>query len=262
FQRIPGTILGLLKPIGRPPPPALGHLRHRQQPLDFTAIAGVDAKDIPDGEIVVGSLDDPNRISSSHVALGDDSQVSPRSQRLREVARKHPVVHSNAKPPARYARLGNLKNGRPDLPAFADKRVVHLNPFGREVFAKLTVGQRSANLLCPPACVFDGVGVERLVGPAVRLAIRLVIAGEIDTSGRDPAGDRGFPDRALGGPAVVFEMTHVADVDAQDLADGSCHWLPFFSMRRAILWSAARIAAFIYFALYSRYGRDAVAQTN
>ena len=49
----------------RPPPPALGHPGNRKQPLGFIAITGVDAKYISDGEIMIGSLDDPDLISGA-----------------------------------------------------------------------------------------------------------------------------------------------------------------------------------------------------
>src|SRR5262249_22960583 len=100
------------------------------------------------------------------------------------------VIHPNPEPPARDSRLGNLKNRGPDLPTLSDERVVHLNPFRREIFAELPVRERSADLLFPPPCVFDRVGVDRLVGAAVGVAIRLVVAGEIDASGGDPTDDR------------------------------------------------------------------------
>src|SRR5262249_31673683 len=175
FGRIRGAALGLLQPIVHPPPPALRHPGNRKQPLDFIAITGVDAKYISDGETMIGSLDYPDLISGPHLTLDDYSEVRPGSQRLGEAARKHLIVHPNSMPPARYARLGNLKNRGPDLPTLADERIVHLNPFGREIFAELTVRKRSADLLCPPPCVFDGVGVDRLVGSPVCLAIRLVV---------------------------------------------------------------------------------------
>src|SRR5215813_70942 len=124
----------------------------------------VDAKYISDGEIMIGSLDYPDLISGAHIALDDYSQVSPRSQRLCEAPRKHLIVHPNAEPPARYARLGNLKKGGSDLPTLSDERIIHLDPLRREVFAKLTVCKRSAELLFPPSYVFDGVGVDRFIG--------------------------------------------------------------------------------------------------
>jgi len=150
------------------------------------AITGVDAEYMSNGEIMIGSLDYPDLVSGPHIALDDYSEVRPRSRRLGESARKHLIVHPNSKPPARNSRLGNLKNYRPDLPTLADERIVHVNPFCREIFAKLTVGKRSADLLFPPARVFDGVGVERFIGSPVRLAIRLLISGEIYTSGCNP----------------------------------------------------------------------------
>ncbi len=139
---------------------------------------------------MIGSLDYPDPISGPHITLDDYSEVRPRSQRLGEAARKHLVVHPNSKPPARYARLGNLKNNGSDLPTLSDERIVHLNPFRRKILAKLTVCKRSADLLFPPPCVFNGVCVDHFIGSPVCLAIRLVVSGKIYTSGCDPTGDR------------------------------------------------------------------------
>jgi hypothetical protein len=169
----------------RPPPPALGHPRNREQPLGLIAVMGVDAKYIPDSEIMIGCLDYPDLISGAHITLDDYSQVSPGSQRLGEATRKHLIVHPNSKPPARYPRLGNLKNCGPDLPALSDERIVHFDPFHREVFAKLTVRKGSANLLFPPPYVFDGVGIDHFIRSPVCLAIRLVVSCKVYTSGCD-----------------------------------------------------------------------------
>src|SRR5947209_303066 len=115
---------------------------------------------------MTGFLDYPDLVSSAHTPLDDDSQVSARPHRLGEAARKDRIVHPNPKSPARDPRLGNLKNSGPDLPTLSDERIVHLDTFGREVFAKLAVGKRSADLLFPPPCVLDGVGVDRFIGPS------------------------------------------------------------------------------------------------
>jgi hypothetical protein len=88
-----------------------------------------------------------------------------------------------------------------------------MNPLGREIFAELAVRKRSADLLSPPPCIFDGVGVDRLVGSAVRFAIRLVVPGKVYTSGCDPTNDRGLPDGTLGRTTVVFELARSADAD-------------------------------------------------
>jgi hypothetical protein len=190
FGHIREAAFGLLKQIICPPPPALGHPGNRKQPLGLSAITGVDAKYISDGEIMIGSLDYPDLISGAHITLDDYSQVSPGSQRLGEAARKHLIVHTDSKPPARYARLGNLKNSGPDLPTLSDERIVHLDPLRREVFAKVTVRKRSTDLLCPPPYIFDGVCVDRFIGSAVCLAIRLVVSVKIYTSGCDPTDGR------------------------------------------------------------------------
>jgi hypothetical protein len=72
----------------------------------------------------------------------------------------------------------------------SDERIIHVNPYCREILAKLTVDENSADLVFPPARVFNGVGVERFVGSPVRLAIRLVISGKIYTSGCNPTDGR------------------------------------------------------------------------
>jgi hypothetical protein len=41
------------------------------------AITGVDAKDVSDGETMVGPLDDLDLIPGPHLTLDDDSQVGP-----------------------------------------------------------------------------------------------------------------------------------------------------------------------------------------
>src|SRR5262249_48163679 len=133
-----GAILGLLKQLVRPPPPALGHSGNRKQPVGFVAIACVDAKHIANGEIVIGSLGDADRIAGPHVTFDYDSQVSPGPQRLGEAAREQLIIHPNSKPPARNSRLAHLENRGPNLPTLADERLVRVNPECRKVFAKLT----------------------------------------------------------------------------------------------------------------------------
>jgi hypothetical protein len=129
------------------------------------------------------------------------------------LARKHFIIYANSKPPARDSWLGNLENRSADLPALADERFIHLNPFGGEILAKLAVFKRSADLLLPPPCVFDGVCVDHFVGSAMCLAVCLIVAGKVHTSDRDPTDGRRFPDSTSGGATAVFELAHATDVD-------------------------------------------------
>src|SRR5262249_28403416 len=128
------------------------------------------------GEIMTGSLDHPDLISSPHITLDDDAQVSPGPQRVDEAARKQLIIHPDSKPPARDSRLRNLKHGGSDVPTLSDERIVRLNPFNREIFAELTVCKRSADLLLPPPCVFDGVCVDRFIGSTMRFSVRLGVS--------------------------------------------------------------------------------------
>jgi hypothetical protein len=177
--RIRRAIFDLLQEVIRPPPPARRHPGNRKQPFDFIAITRVYAKYISDGEIMIGFLDYPDLIAGPHITLDNYSQVRPRSQRLGEAARKRLIVHPNSKPPARDSRLGNFKNKGTDLPTLSDECIVHLNPFCREILAKLTVCKRSANLLFPPPCVLNSVCVDDFVTPPVCPAIRLVVSGKL-----------------------------------------------------------------------------------
>ena len=65
----------------------------------------------------------------------------------------------------------------------------------------------------------------------VALAIRLVISGEIDTSGGDPTDGGCLPDSTPGRATAVFELAHATDVDGKDLPYGSCHRLASFQVR-------------------------------
>jgi hypothetical protein len=179
-----------LKQIARPPFPTLGHFWNAKQPVGFVVSACVDAKHIANGESVIRSLDHADLVSGCQITLDKDAQVSPGAQRLGEAARKHLVIHPDAKAPAWDARLGNLENGGPNLPALADERLVRVNSLRCEVFAKLTGLKEAPDFLFPPMHVFDSVGVDRLVGTTMGLAIRLVVTGKIDTSGGDPPEDR------------------------------------------------------------------------
>lgn len=71
FGRLGGLAFALLKPINRPPLPALRHSRSRKQPLGFIAITGVDAKYVSDGETMSRPLDYPDLITRPHATLDD-----------------------------------------------------------------------------------------------------------------------------------------------------------------------------------------------
>jgi len=145
----------------------------------------VDAGHIPYGEIVIGAANYSDLVTTTYASLDDDSQISAGSHGLGETSGKNRVVHSNSKPPARHPRSRNLKNSGPKLPTLTDKRIAHVDAFGREVFAKLAEFNRAAKLLFPPARVFNGICIDRLVESAMRLSIRLMVAVEVYASNRD-----------------------------------------------------------------------------
>src|SRR5262249_7820057 len=66
-----GLASTLLKPIYRPPLPALGHSRNRKQPRDVIAITGVDAKYVPDGKTMSRPLEYPDLVTRPYRTLCD-----------------------------------------------------------------------------------------------------------------------------------------------------------------------------------------------
>src|SRR5215813_5662575 len=189
-----------------PSSPTLRQLWNRKQARHLIAIARIDAKHISDCEVVIRLLHDPDLVSGANIALEDDSEIGPGSQRLGEAAWERLVVHPDSEPPTRDSRLGNLEDRAPDLPTLADERVVELHPFRGQVLSELAVRERTANLPFPPALVLHRIDIDGLVEPAVCLEIRLAVAREIDAPSRDPSVYRRFPDRALGGATVVIEL--------------------------------------------------------
>src|SRR5260221_8722601 len=115
---------------------------------------------------MAGSGEHRDRVRGCRIAVEDDPRVSPGPQRLGEAQREFLVIHPDSEPPARYPRLRDLENRAPDLPMLPDERLVHLDPLGREVFAKLAARKRSADLLLPPSWVSDGTGVDGFAGLA------------------------------------------------------------------------------------------------
>src|SRR5262249_16678103 len=188
--RLRSASLGLLQVMFRPPSPAIGHPRDREEAPDLLPIEGVDAENIADREIVIGALNDLNLIARADIALDNDAQIGPGAQGLGEAAREELVVHPHPQAPTGHPRLGDLQPRGPDRPALPDEGAVHVDALRRKVLAKLAVGKRSADLLFPPPRVFNRVGVGHFVGPPVCLAIGLVVSGQIYPPDCDPTDDR------------------------------------------------------------------------
>src|SRR5262245_11143459 len=145
FGGIWGGAPGLPKYAGRPCLPGPGHSGNREQPPRFLPITGVDAKHVADADSVVRTFNHANLVPRAEEALDKDSQIRSGTQRLREAPDEAFVVHPDAEPPARHARLRDLEDAGPDLPALADEGLVHVDPFGRQVLAELPILERSAH---------------------------------------------------------------------------------------------------------------------
>jgi hypothetical protein len=196
-----------------PSSPAFRDAGNSEQSLDLVSISSVDSKYVSNRQIVIRPFDDPDLISSGDRALDDDAQICSGSQRFGKSAHKSLIVHPNSKPPARDPWFGYFKYGGADRPALAYERVIHRDSFRREVFPKLAVLKRSAELLFPPPHVFYGVRIHRLIRPSVRFAIGLIVSFKIYPPGRDTAGDRGFPNRAFGRPTVKIKLALPSNID-------------------------------------------------
>src|SRR5262245_7085023 len=163
----------------RPSSPALRDARNGQESLNLSPISSVNSKYVSNRHIVIRSFDDPDLISSADRALKNDSQVCPRSQRFGKTAHKPLIVHPNSKPPARDPWFGYFKHGGADRPTLADDRVVHRDSFRGEIFPKLGVLKRSAELLFPPSPIFYGIGIHPLIGHPVPFTNVLNVALEV-----------------------------------------------------------------------------------
>jgi len=196
-----------------PSPPTLRDARNGEQSLDLFSISSVNSKYVSNRQIVRRSFDDPDLISSADRALNDDAQVCPGSQGFGKSAHKPLIVHPNSQPPARDPWFGYFKYGGADLPTLANERIVYRDSFRREIFPKLAVLKRSAELFFPPPHVFYGVRIHRLIGPPVRFTIGLIVSFKIDASGRDTAGNRRFPNRAFGRSTVIIKLARPSNID-------------------------------------------------
>ena len=99
-------------------------MRHRQQPLCLIAITDINSEYIPDREGVIGLAHETNLVARAQLSFLDNAQVSAGTQRFGKAARKKRVIHPHRQPPAGDARLGNLHHNCPDLPTFADERLM------------------------------------------------------------------------------------------------------------------------------------------
>jgi hypothetical protein len=197
----------------RPSSPTLRDERNGEQSRDLFSISSVDSKYVSNRQIVIRPFDDPDLISSGNRALDDDAQICSGSQRFGKSAHKSLIVHPNSKPPARDPWFGYFKYGGADRPTLANERMVHPYSFRREIFPKLAVLKRSAELFLPPPHVFYSVCIHRLIRPSVRFAIGLIVSFKIYPPGRDTAGNRRFPNRAFGEPTVKIKLARPSDID-------------------------------------------------
>jgi hypothetical protein len=187
----PGAGLGTTEGTGCGSPPAVRNTRV----VDHVA-------QYPFGDLVLnqgsdpyrGALRqvDPDRVAAAHGASFDNSQVHAGPARSSELARELVITHPYPELETRLAGLRDLQDGRSCVPPVSDVGVVQVNSYGGEVLSEGPGGQR-ASARFPPVVVLDGIGVHRLVGPAMDAAVGLVVAGEVHSFDADRAVHRFLP---------------------------------------------------------------------
>jgi len=197
--------------------PATGHeLRGGEQLAEQVVVLQQRAVHERDGHVVIGSVDDLDRIAGAHVPLAQDGEVGAGAVGLRERAQEARIAHPQAELVARRARLANLEQRAADGPALADPRRAHVDAARRQVLAEGRRAEVATQALRPPRRVLRGIRVHRLVGAAVDRSIGLVVAGHVHPAHRDAPTHGLLPDRRADHAVADAHVTWTADVDRED----------------------------------------------
>jgi hypothetical protein len=157
---------------------------------------------------VAGPVDDLGRVAGGDLAFGQDAQVGPGAAGGGEAGREPPAAHPDAQLEAGDARLGDLQQGPADPPALPHERVAHIDPAQGQVLPEGPRPQLAPDL--------GGVGVHRLVGPAVDLGVALLVAVDLAPPDPDPPRYRVLPDRGPHRPPPVGDLPGGPDVHRLD----------------------------------------------
>src|SRR5215216_5614607 len=206
----------------RPLPPGVGQLGGLEQPGRGGVVVVVDPGHLAHGEAVAGTVDDLDRVAGGDLTLGPDAQVGAGPAGGRELAREPLAAHADAQLEAGDARLGDLEQGPADPPAPADLGPGDVDAADGQVLAEAARRDLPAQPAAPPLLVLGGIGVQRLVDPAMDLQVGLPVPVHVDPADPHPPRHRRLPDggghrppppRDLPGGADVHRLDHTRHAD-------------------------------------------------
>ena len=163
------------------------------------------------------------RAASSHSANGS----SPGRPAPCEPAHE-PFRPCGAELVARDARRGDLQQDLAGAPALADQGAADVDAPDGQVVAEGPRSQLAAQLPTPPLVVLGGIGVQRLVVPAVRLGVALLVAVDVVSPDPDPPWHRVLPDRGphrLPPPADLLGVPTFTDSITPTTSPSTAAWL-------------------------------------
>ncbi len=181
-------------------------------------IAIVDAGDIVDSKAVPWCFADFDVIAGLECALLHYAHIAPRPIGRRERCWKSRVFQAEPELEARHPRFAHLEDYVTHSPMLPDYRCSDVNALSREIVAKHAGRESAPELSAPPLVVLRGIGVDRLVDPAVDPSIRLFVADEIDAFHPHRAFNGILEDPGGYGVVPEFDEPELADVDRDDSA--------------------------------------------
>jgi hypothetical protein len=205
--------------------------------MGAAAVVKEHVRDERHGYVVVGSVDELDRVSGAHRTGYDDREVGARTPGTGEAPREQWVGVAQPELEARQPRLADLQHRAADRPPLADSRPAHVDAAQREVLAEGAGTKWSTELPLPPGRVLERVRVDGLVRTAVNGPVGLIVASQVHSLERDGSCDRVLPDRGRDRALSDTDRTDLADIDALDvhvLFDAApCAGLTEVRLRRA-----------------------------
>jgi hypothetical protein len=126
-------------------------------------------------------------------------------------------MHPDADAVARHPRLGDLEERAADAVAVADADLVVLQPLDREVLAELPIAEVvAAELALPIPVGAQLIDEDRAMLAAVRQAVGLVVAVDVDPPHHPRAVHGGLPDRGANRLALPRDLARPADVERDE----------------------------------------------
>src|SRR3954470_3701954 len=173
-------------------------------------------------DVVLGAVDDLDRVARPQLALLGDREVGARAAGVQELLLEAAYADPRLELEAGDARAGDPQLDRADPPALADPRARDVDARSRQVLAERPGVEVESGDVAPEHDVLARIGVDRLVGAAVDRAVGLVVALQVDAADGDRALDRRLDDRRLdhaaagdqgrGAPHIDRNASHASSV--------------------------------------------------